>query len=169
MFCFNSKKVGYVKKTHGIKGEWVVALDFKIPDNFILKEWVFLKYEGMLIPFSIDYYQVLDNWTILIKCHQVTTIEEAKRFLFAEFHVDANLKWIINLPKTVIGYQVYDKQKEYLGTIIQLISIPNNPVVETVLEDKKILVPFNTAIIKKIDHHSQMVFLTILKNELLDD
>ncbi len=169
MFCFNSKKVGYVKKTHGINGEVVVSFLFKIPKKFSIEEWVFLKYEGILIPFLVEYYQVLDEWSVLFKFKQLHTIEEAKRFVLSELFVDAKTKWLKETEISYIGYQVFDKEKVSLGTIVNFLPINNNPLIETKLATKKILIPFNPATIKKIDHFTQSIYLSLLKNELTDD
>ncbi|MCX7863226.1 MAG: ribosome maturation factor RimM [Bacteroidales bacterium] len=168
MNCFSCKKAGYVKKTHGIKGELIIQLDYPITDNFYLKDWAYLNYEGMLIPFRIDYYEEVDSLHIIIKFYHIKNIEEAKRFVNCEFFVDNHMQWLQEYEKlNVKGYSLFDSNNELLGTIIDMLPIKNNPVVEVKKEKNKFLVPFHQSIIKYTDHNKKEVFLKLSKDELI--
>lgn len=168
MNCFNSKKAGYVKKTHGTKGELILTLDYPISEDFYLEEWAFLKHEGMFIPFSIEEYEVIDNQNLIIKFSQINDISEAKKFISSDFYVEKTLKWIHEAEKKdIIGFALFDNKHQLLGTIIEIIPIKNNPIVQVKNGKHKHLVPFNDQIIDKIDVENRQIFLKLSKNELI--
>ncbi len=168
MICFNSKKAGYVKKTHGTKGELVITLDYFITDDFYLEKWVFLKHEGMLIPFSIEHYKIIDHQSLIIEFSQINNIDDAKKFIDSEFFVEKTLKWLKKAEKrNVVGFSIFDNHHHLLGIITEIIPIKNNPIVQVENEKQKFLVPFNDQIISDIDHKNRQVFLKLSKNELI--
>ena len=167
MFCFKSKKIGYVKKTHGTKGEIVVSLDDKIPKNFIIKDWIFLKKDGYLIPFFLENYKTLDDYTLIIKLKQLNTIDEGKKFLLSEFHVDENLHWIKNFVTYYIGYKIYDTNNILIGTIKNHLPLKNNPLLEVTNDDREILVPYNQELIVKVDYKEKSIKIKLSLDELI--
>ncbi len=164
MLCFDSKKVGYVKKTHGIKGEIIVEFDFPLPESFKLTEWVFLKYEGTLIPFMVEWYQVLDDNSILLKFINFEDVDSIKIFIFSELHVESSLKWLSKIKTSFLNltdYKIFDPEQNYLGTIKEILPIKNNPVVEVCKGDESILIPFHDKFIKSIDHNNKSIILKL--------
>ena len=49
--CF---KIGYVQKTHGLKGEVTIALEPGAPDDFEAITSIFAEVKGRLIPYFIE-------------------------------------------------------------------------------------------------------------------
>lgn len=166
MLCFNSKKVGYIKKTHGTKGEVVVEFDFPIPKIFKLNEWVFLKYEGTLIPFSVEWYEIIDEKTIFLKFLYIDSILSAQRFILSHFHVENTLAWLKKIEPIYLdltGYLLYNNQT-FMGIIDELIPIKNNPLAQVIDSGEKKLIPFQPTFIKKIDHDNKTIILSLPKN-----
>lgn len=168
MFCFNSKKVGYVKKTHGVKGELIIELDFKIPKKQFLDKWVFLEHEGTLIPFSIEYYQIIDEKTFIIKLQQINSIENAKRFSLCNFYVSKELPWVLNTELKIIGYKLFDNNNILLGVINDYLPIKNNPIVQITHKNQKYLIPINKELIIKQDDTEKIIYLKLSKDELIN-
>ncbi|MGQ9847941.1 MAG: ribosome maturation factor RimM [Bacteroidales bacterium] len=166
MLCFNSKKVGYVKKTHGTKGQVIVEFDFPLPKNFKLNEWVFLKYQGTLIPFMVEWYQIIDEKSIFLKFIDFDTILSVKRFVASLFFVEKTLPWIEKIEPIYLdikGYKLFNN-KTFLGIIDEQMPIKNNPIVQiTDMENKK-LIPFQAQFIKEIDHNNKTVILSLPPN-----
>ncbi len=168
MSSFNSKKAGYVKKTHGTKGELILTLVYSISEDFYLEEWAFLKHEGMLIPFSIEEYEIIDNQNLIIKFSQINDISEAKKFISSDFFVDKSLMWLKEAEKkNFVGFSLYDNHHQLLGIIIEILHIKNNPIVQVKDGKHKFLAPFNDQIIDKIDFENRQIFLKFSKNELI--
>lgn len=166
MLCFNSKKIGYVKKTHGTKGEVIVEFDFPLPKSFKLNKWVFLKYEGTLIPFLVEWYEIINERTIFLKFIDFDTIFSIKRFICSQFFVEKTLPWIKKIKPIYLdieGYKLFNN-KIFLGIIDELIPIKNNPIVQITKMEKKILIPFQEQFIKKIDHKNKTVILSLPQN-----
>lgn len=164
MLCFDSKKVGYLKKTHGIKGEVIVEFDFPLPKSFKLTKWVFLKYEGTLIPFMVEWYQILDDHSIILKFINFNNVDSVKIFVFSEFHIESNVKWLTKIEISylnIVDYKIFDPSQNYLGTIIEILPIKNNPVAEIRNGNQTILIPFHDKFIKSIDHNHKSIILKL--------
>lgn len=166
MLCFNSKKVGYVKKTHGIKGEVVVEFDFPIPENFKLNKWVFLKHDGILIPFMVEWYKILNENSIILRFVNYEDIDSIKIFISSEFHVESNIEWLSNVKISFLNlanYKIFDTEQNYLGIIKEVLPIKNNPVVEVDKDNKSVLFPFHENLIQSVDHNSKSIILKLLE------
>lgn len=166
MLCFKSKKVGYVKKTHGTKGEVIVEFDFPLPKAFKLNEWVFLKYEEILIPFEVEWYKIINEKSIVLKFIDFDTILSIKRFICSQFFVDETLPWIKKIEPIyldILGYKLFNN-KTFLGIIEELIPIKNNPIVQINEKGIKKLIPFQAQFIKNIDHKNKTVILSLPQN-----
>ncbi len=164
MNCFNSKKVGYVKKSHGIKGECIVQFDFKLPSSFKLTEWVFLQYEGTLIPFSVEWYQVLDERSVIIKFLQTNSLNDIQRFVFSEFFVEHDLPWLKKVKydvQNIKGFTVFLSDKTEVGMIDEVFPDKKNPLMQICRNGKTQLVPYQSAFIKKIDMETKTVIIRI--------
>ncbi len=168
MYCFKCKKIGYVKKTHGINGEIIVELDFEIQKKFNLNNWVFVELDGATIPFLVEYYKILDNKTFIIKLKQLNSIEESKRFSLCNFLVSSEIPWILKIEQNIIGYKLFDKNNIYIGIINEYIPIQNNPIAQVIYNNQKVLVPINKKLIIKKDDFQKVIYLNILKDELIN-
>jgi len=163
MLCFNSQKVGYIKKTHGTKGEVIVEFDFPLPKKLKLNEWVFLQFQGTLIPFSVEWYEILDERTIILKFVDYNNIDKIQPFVLCPLHVDKNLIWLKKIEpiyQNLQGYKLYN-QKQYLGQINEIIPIKGNPLVQIENNNQSILIPFHNEFIKNINHNKKIVIIEL--------
>ncbi len=163
MLLFDSQKIGYVKKTHGINGEILVAIDFPIPHNFELSEWAFLQKEGMLIPFQVEYYQTINKYSCILKFTDTNDINYIKRFVLSPVFIPTNVPWLKNIPpiyQNLAGYDVYENN-HLKGKITQMFPIKNNPVVELEYNKNRFLIPFRDEFIQQIDHKLKKIYVNL--------
>jgi len=168
MLCFKSEKVGYVKKTHGTKGEVFVELDFPLPKKFKLNEWVFLKYKEHSFPISVEWYQILDDTSFLLKFLKFDSIEAVQRFILSHFYVEDTLPWLKHIEPiylNIIGYKLFNKNV-FLGDIDDVFPIKNNPLIQINDRGNKKLIPFHSQFIKKIDHENKLITISLPNNIL---
>lgn len=122
----------------------------------------------MLIPFSIEHYEIIDNQNLIIKFSQINDLSIAKNFINSIFFVDKTLKWFKEAEKkNLVGFSLYDNKHQLLGIIAEIIPIKNNPIVQINDGKHKFLVPFNNQIIGTIDFENRQVFLKLSKNEII--
>jgi 16S rRNA processing protein RimM len=162
MDCFNSKKIGYVKKSHGTKGECIIQFDFPLPTSFKLTKWVFLLYEGALIPFSVEWYQILDEQSIIIKFTQINSVDTIQRFVFSDFHVEKDMPWLLKVKPTfqnIQGYDVFMTNGKEIGIVDEVFPDKKNPLIQISRNGKQQLIPFQPVFIKKIDTKTKSIYI----------
>ena len=74
--CF---QLGYIVKTHGIKGQVVAFFDVDYPEDYEDLESVFLEQQGRLVPFFIDEIEPQQKGRFIIRFEDITTVEQAEK------------------------------------------------------------------------------------------
>ena len=72
-------QLGYIVRTHGVKGQVVAFFDVDYPEDYEELESVFLQLSGKLVPFFIDALDIQPNGRIIIKFEDVDSIVEAEK------------------------------------------------------------------------------------------
>lgn len=165
-------KLGEIRKTHGIKGEMMLAtdhfLDFEaIKDNF------FFNLEECLVPFGIESYRDTSDKTMLFICKGIDSIEDAAEYVGTEIYLpltDKSETTETENPAMLVGLKVIDDESnELIGIITDFIESNYNPLLE--IEDQngeEILLPFNEEFILAIE--DEKLFVKIPEGLLsLDD
>jgi len=163
MLCFNSQKVGYIKKTHGTKGEVIAEFDFAFPKTFKLNKWVFLQYQGTLIPFSVEWYEIIDEKTLILKFLDYDQLNTIQPFVLCPLHVEKSLAWLKKIApiyQNLQGYKLYNQQ-QYLGLITETIPIKGNPLIQVENNNQLTLFPFQENYIKEINHNKKIVIIEL--------
>jgi len=157
--CF---KIGYVSKTHGLKGEVTAVFEneFELDDVKSL----FLEFDGSLVPYFIEKISGKGDKPFL-KFEGVDSLTEA-----------AELKGCgIYLPKTfrpklkrgqfyddeVVGFSVEDETAGPLGIVIEVQGSGVNRLLAIDHKDKEILVPINSPFIKSTNKTERRIRLSL--------
>jgi len=146
MFWNISREFGTILKSHGTKGEVVVATLVDIPNNFNLPESVFLVIDGLPVPFFIEYYTVVPPNTFFIKFEEINDRNYASLFYNCSLRIENKfLKKIKLVPnvKSLIGYSVFDDEGTEVGKITGIMDIPMNPLVKVLYKSNEVLLPAN--------------------------
>ena len=162
-------KVGYIAKTHGLKGEVTI-----IPENFEIGiaevKTIYVALNHSLVPHFVEHYSDRGD-KMFVKFEDVNTAEQAQALkgcsLYlpkiqreksgrGEFHDDE-----------VVGFEVEDENLGYLGKIKEIIqSGPNRLLVIDHLP-KEVLIPLNGPFVKRINK-SKKKFIVDLPDGFLD-
>lgn len=151
-------KIGYVSKTHGLKGEVTVNTLPECPDlNSI--ENVFLEQTGGLVPYFIKSVSVKGD-KAFVKFEEVDGIDAA-----------SELKGVsLYLPKTerpkpsrgefyndeVVGFEVIENE-EALGRVTDIMEAGPNRFLVIDHNGKEVLIPINGPFIKSINKSKKKV------------
>ena len=147
--------IGKVVQTHGIKGEVKISAhtDF---DRFIKGKIVIINqkdYQIKSVRRQKDLYLVaFEGYPTLtevehLKQQEIYTNEEPGLLEADTFH----------LPK-LIGLKVYDQHNYLIGTVTELLSVPQGYLIRVQKEDQKlVLIPFVDAFIKSVNEESIIV------------
>lgn len=149
--CF---KIGYVQKTHGLKGEVTVALEIGAPEEMDAITSIFLEVKGRLIPYFIDAISLKGD-KAFVKFEDVDSSEQANQLKGASLYLPKAVR-----PKTkrgefyndeIIGFVVNDASAGKLGTVVRVENEEINPLLIVQQEEKEISIPINAPFILSVN------------------
>ena len=157
--CF---KVGYVSKTHGLKGEVTAIFD----QDFELEELtsVFLEFNGSLVPYFIEDFSDRGDKTFL-KFEGIDSIKEAEllkgRSVFLSKSIRPKLKRGQFYDDEVVGFSVEDESLGDLGSVNEVESTGLNRLLVIIHNQKEILVPIDSPFIKSVNKSQKRIKLQL--------
>ncbi len=148
--CF---KIGYVAKTHGLKGEVTIVLGQECPDLTSVKS-AWLDRAGQLIPYFINAVSLKGD-KAFVKLEDVNTAEAALALKGCSLYLPMKER-----PKLargefyndeVIGFEVVDDTKGHLGQVSEVFEQGPNRHLILFQNTKEIMIPVNGPFIKGIN------------------
>ena len=162
-------QLGYVIKTHGLKGEVLLFLDVDDPSEYTELESMFVMQKQTLIPFFLEYIQVSAKKAIA-KIEDIDSIDSASELVSCEVYLPLN-----NLPELkngqyyfhqLVGMKMIEDGKE-IGKVLQVYEASAQNLISVDHQGKEVLVPILDEIIQKVDQGKKEVHVT-LPEGLLD-
>ena len=144
-------KIGYIGKTHGLKGE----LTFHFTDDIFdtcESDYILLRIDGILVPFFFESYRFSSDSCAIVKLMDIDDIDHAQRLvgcdvLFERLHrqeLDAD-----ELPLSyLIGFDVSDSTGKSIGRITDI---------DTQTENNLLLVEFKEGNIHYLPIHDDLI------------
>ena len=164
--CF---QLGYVLKTHGLKGELVLVIDADNPQEYQKMESVFVELNKKLVPFFIDRIQ-LNGPKAIVKFEEIDSIDSAKEFkgskLFLPLNVLPDLKDGYYFHE-LIGFNVIDSNEGILGLISGVFDSGSQDLIAMQYQEKEVLIPLTDQVVTKVDKVEKAIYTT-LPDGLLD-
>jgi len=171
-FCFNQFinkmdksscfKIGYVAKTHGLKGEVTVILSESV--NLDSIESLFLERNESLIPYFIETCSDRTD-KAFVKFEDVDSLEAANQLKGCSIYLSKT-----DRPKSkrgefyddeIIAFNVEDRELGLLGAVTEVMqSGPNRLLVLNYL-GKEVLIPTNGPFIKSINKSSKKIIVEL--------
>ena len=156
-------QAGKVVRSSGSAGELVFILDTEnIPRNKKL-ESVFIQIQGNLIPFFIDSFRIKNSNQALVKLLDVNSVEEMTPLLGCSIFLLNSLKSGKKQKKSfdfnLIGFSVLDQVYGEIGTVVNIIELPMQELLEIDFNGKQILIPLVDEIIKGIDKKRKVIMI----------
>lgn len=146
-------QIGYVIKTHGLKGEVQLFLDVDNPLEYQEMESILVQQNDSLIPFFIESLQINTNKAI-VKFEEIDDVEEAKALVACQLYLPLN-----NLPELkdgeyylhqLVDMDLYDKGK-LIGKVQELFELGPQELISVIHQGKEVLIPLKDEIILKVD------------------
>lgn len=143
--------IGYVAKTHGIKGEINIHLDTEFnPEDF---NFLIFEIDNIFVPFTIDSSRGNADTNRLVLLNGVDTVEEARQFVGKtcyvlkkelELHPDFNREEEDQMYLSdLVGYSLLDEKNKEVGSITGFNDDTQNVLLEVQLRDgRHIFVPY---------------------------
>jgi 16S rRNA processing protein RimM len=163
--CF---KIGYISKTHGLKGEVTAVFE----NEFDLEEVksLFLEFSGNLVPYFVE--KVTGKGTKpFLKLEGINSQTQAAEIKGCHLYLPKSsrpeLKRGLFYDDEIVGFQVEDEIAGVLGTVTEVQSSGANRLLAFSYNHKEILVPINSPFIKSVNK-SQKTIKLILPDGYLD-
>lgn len=154
-------KIGRVGKPHGVKGEVQVQVDDDVFDR-VDAEYLFLRIDGILVPFFMDEYRFKSDEIALVKFCDIGSQEQARQLTGCEVFFPRELAEAEEHDLTyaeLVGYTVVnDATGQHVGVICFVDDATENILFE--LEDGMLL-PAPEELIEEVDQESRQVVMTI--------
>jgi 16S rRNA processing protein RimM len=156
--------IGYVQRPHGTQGEVILDLKFKLNklDYFVVD------LEGSRVPFKVEECSLVDKkaYVKLVGIKTLSDVEfiKGKRVLVEGSYIPEEEA----LLQGIVGYEAIDTIEGFIGKVIGISEMPLQRMIhlERAEEEKELLVPYHSDIIKAIDHANKKI-LTRLPQDFL--
>lgn len=154
--------VGFIARTHGIKGELKISIE-----NIYLN--AFRKLEAFFIgtlPYFVENLSVRKNDAqIIIKLEGVNNIEQAEKLVGKKISVRQNNfsdSFSENKYNYIIGYTFIDeKSKEEIGVVKDILEMPMQNIAVVVKKENELLIPLNKNTLKKTDKKEKRIIVQL--------
>ncbi len=156
--------LGYIAKTFGFEGQVVLALEVDSPTDYKELESVFILMEGKLVPFFVHKITIrAKGKEAVVDFIDVDTIEKARRICGARVYLP--LKKLPDLEDNAFyyheleGFRVFMTNGVFLGTVIEILEYPGNPLFSIKGEKGEILIPLHDDFIQDLDKENKKIWL----------
>ena len=158
-------QLGYIVRTHGVKGQVVAFFDVDYPEDYEEFESVFLQLNGKLVPFFINALDIQPNGRIILKFEDVDSIVEAEKLKNIPLYLPLD-----QLPELdedqfyfheVIGYSVVDEQLGELGTIREIYEMPHQDLMAMDYQGVEVLIPVQDELILRADKTARKLYVNL--------
>lgn len=162
--------VGKIIKTHGLKGEMAFT-----GTTSVFKEqhvpFIFLKPEGLIVPFYVENVRIKTENSGLIKLEQVDSEEQAQELTGLTLFLPISYQDKITSDEIdieyLIGFDLTEKEKGYIGKVTDVDQSTANELFVVQTEKGEILIPIVDEFILDIDFEKKKIVLD-LPNGLLE-
>ena len=167
-------QLGYVLKTHGLRGHVAAHFDVDDPKVYQKLKTVYLAMPGApgkLVSYEVEKLQPQAGSRVLLKLHGIDRIEDAEPLRGAQLHLP-----LTALPDLaddqfyfhdVIGFTVVDAQLGELGTVENFYELPQQDMLAMRYQGQEVLIPVVDALVSHADLATKQVFVN-LPDGLLD-
>ncbi|GAC1375558.1 MAG: ribosome maturation factor RimM [Hymenobacter sp.] len=167
-------QLGYIIKTHGLRGHVVAHFDVDDPTAYAKLKTVFLTLAGAptkLVEHQVEKVQPQAGSRVLLKLRGIERIEEAEPLRGAQLHLP-----LAQLPELdddqfyfhdVIGFVVVDEHLGVLGTVENFYELPQQDMLAMRYQGQEVLIPVVDELVSHADHQKKEVYVN-LPNGLLD-
>jgi 16S rRNA processing protein RimM len=163
-------EVGYIVKTHGLKGELGVHLDVANPADYLDIDGFLIEKNGELIPYFIEKISILKDKAI-IKFEEINHIDEAKLFVKKKIFLATDQLEELSeggfYYHDIIGYQVIDQNLGSLGTIADVYDGAQQDLLSMQYQGIEVLIPISDEHVHNANHELKTLSVT-LPEGLLD-
>jgi 16S rRNA processing protein RimM len=157
-------KVGYVMKTHGLKGEVTISLDPNAPSDWENLKTIFIEKKSQLVPYFIKAISVRND-KAFVKLEDVDTPEYAALLKGGSLYLPKESRPKLAkgefYSEEVIGFEVFDDVHGPLGFVEDVEQAgPNRFLILSYIQ-KEIMIPVSGPFIKSINKAKKTISVSL--------
>ena len=156
--------LGSIRKTYGVAGAFIIQTAG--PGYRFKKSWetVFIKIDGILVPFFIESWEQPDPSTLIIKIDQFNDKDTASGYIHRETYILQ--KDLVSYPVVFAGFKpegfsIMDIKAGEIGTVKQYLDIKDNPLLLVSGKHKEFYIPASPDFITRIDTRKKIIFVQL--------
>jgi len=154
--------VGYISKTHGLKGE--VTAVFTEPIELDALGSIFIEIKGNLVPYFIESFSDRGDKAFL-KFEDINTPELAASLKGTLLYLHKEVRPVLKRGEfyndEVIGYTIEDDTEGILGQLKQVIQSGPSRLLEIDYHGKDVLIPVNGPFIKSVNKSKKLIKVSL--------
>jgi 16S rRNA processing protein RimM len=154
--------VGYISKTHGLKGE--VTAVFTEPIELDEVESVFIEIKDSLVPYFIESCSDRGD-KAFIKFEDISSAEQAANLKGSMLYLNKSVRPPLKRGQfyndEVVGFTIEDENEGFLGTLKQVIESGPTRLLEIDYQGKEILIPVNGPFIKSVNKSKKLIKVSL--------
>ena len=147
----NTEEIGYISKTHGLKGHVILRLNELVNIDENIKS-IFLELNGSQVPYFIEECRP-NNAGYILKLETIDVVETSKKLIGKKAFALSD--FILEEEESLnefIGYTIIDSKLGNVGIISDVDEKTDNVIIKVVHPSgKEIILPFNNDFIIEID------------------
>lgn len=157
-------EVGYIVKTHGLKGEVGVHLDVDNPSDYSDLDGLLIEKNGELIPHFIEKIRINVDKAI-IKFEGINRIEDAEPLVRKTLYL--SLDQLDELSDDqfyyheIIDFQIVDENLGPLGKIKTIYNQPHQDLIAMDYKEKEVLIPISHEHVLKANHEKKELYVNL--------
>ncbi len=167
-------QLGYIIKTHGLRGHVVAHFDVDDASAYAKLKTVYLALAGApakLVAHEVEKVQPQAANRVLLKLRGIDRIEEAEPLRGSQLHLP-----LAQLPTLaadqfyfhdVIGFTVVDENLGELGTVENFYELPQQDMLAMRYQGQEVLIPVVDELVSHADHQKKEIYVN-LPDGLLD-
>ncbi|MDH4092308.1 MAG: ribosome maturation factor RimM [Cyclobacteriaceae bacterium] len=159
--CF---KIGFILKTHGLKGEVTISIDGDAPAGLSALASVFLEVDGRLVPYFIQSLSIRGTKGF-VKFEDIDSIDMAAKLVKKSIYLQKSAR-----PKStrgefyddeIINFSVIDEIIGPLGSVVEIMQAGPNRLLVLDNNGKEILIPINSPFIIRINKSKRTITVNL--------
>lgn len=163
--------LGYVVRTHGLKGELSIYLDVDYPEDYQELDSVFIELKGQLIPYIVTHINILQKGKVIVKLETIDSIDAAQALVGSSIYMPEDVLDELEEGEfyyhQITGYAIVDSKLGKLGHVRTVYTPNAQDLIAMDYEGNEVLIPVVDEIVDKANHETREIYVN-LPEGLLD-
>lgn len=153
------QKIAQVLKSNGTDGELLISFFDVLPEDIDLQEPVFIKFDGLPVPFFFESFTPRGTKRALVRLTGVRSLRDADELSGSALYADYFEE---EAPEDLTGWSVLDASTGVkIGPVVGYEEIPGNLCVYVDTAQGHVLFPLHQDLVQSMDYDKREITLII--------